>query len=124
MGDDVNTSVVSCSPDGIHRDSKGNIITGGELKCPTLSTYYGMIADNILPADYNIQVHFSMAVCEVDSWHFGAYFKGKPIFHLPVKREKITDEIQNSLIEFKEFYQDRYSIVHESIQKLESETNE
>jgi len=119
MGEDVNTSVVSCSPDGLGRDSQGNLFTGCEVKSPTLSTYYGMIADKILPNDYKIQVHFNMAVCEVESWHFGAYFIGKPIFHLEVKRDKMTDDIQNSLIEFKEFYQERYNIVQDALSELE-----
>lgn len=120
MGDNVKAGLVSCSPDGIaYTSDRRKAETGGELKCPTLAKYYGIVADNVLPDDYKIQVHSSMAICEVDTWHFGAYFPGKPIFHLCIRRDAFTDTIEKSLQEFITLYRERYRTVMERISGME-----
>lgn len=121
MGDDAKTGVVSCSPDGIaYADAqRRKATTGGELKCPTLAKYYGIVADEVLPDDYKIQVHSSMAICETETWHFGAYFPGKPIFHLCIRRDAFTDTIEKSLREFITVYRERYMKVMERISGME-----
>jgi len=121
MGEDAKTGLVSCSPDGIayRNREKRKALTGGEIKCPTLSKYLGIVADRVLPDEYRIQVHSSMVICETESWHFGAYFPGKPIFHLPVKRDAYTDTLKQSLDEFTVIYRDRYHKVMESLSLME-----
>jgi len=122
MGDEVDekgnpTGVVSCSPDGlIYRD--GELLTGAEVKCPTLATFYGYLADGGLPDEYRLQVHSAMAICEVDEWHFGAYFAGKPLHYVLVRRDKFTDTLEQSLLDFRAMYEERFMAVTEAMEKL------
>lgn len=118
MGDDAKTGIVSCSPDGIAYRTGGRALTGAELKCPTLSKYLGIVTDRVLPSEYRLQVHSSMAICEVETWHFGAYFPGKPIFHLPVKRNAFTDTLHASLTEFTALYRQRYQDVMQAVAEI------
>jgi len=106
MGDDPN-GVVSCSPDGlIYND--GILTAGAEVKCPTLATYYGYLADGGLPDEYKLQVHASMVICEVDEWHFAAYFHRKPLFHHLVKMDGFTEKLGDSLQDFRQMYEERF----------------
>lgn len=116
MGDDPN-GVVSCSPDGLIFEA-GKLVTGAELKSPSLCTFYGYVRDGQLPDDYNLQVHASMAICEVNLWHFAAYFPGKPLFHVPVKRDAFTETLHASLKEFKDIYEQQYLSVRSAISLL------
>lgn len=122
MGNAQN-GVVSCSPDGLIYHGK-KAVGGAEVKAPTLATYYGYIADGGLPDEYKIQVHGSMAICELDAWHFGAYFAGKPLHYVHVKRDKLTDAIAASLQEFRTLYEERFMKVTQALQKLEPQTEE
>lgn len=119
MGDNAKTGLVSCSPDGLGYNSQNVLITGAELKNPCLAKFNGIVADRVLPKDYKLQVHFSMAVCELESWHFGAHFPGKRVFPLEVKREKFTDKVAKSLREFADLYRERYFRVMEGYEALE-----
>lgn len=116
MGDNIN-GVVACSPDGLVWEG-GRLIAGAEMKSPCLFNYYNHVSEGELPDDYKLQVHSGMAICEVDTWHFGSYFAGKPLFHIPVKREKFTDILAASLISFREVYQDRFAKLKESMERL------
>ena len=115
MGDDPN-GVVSCSPDGlIYQD--GKLIAGAEVKCPTLATFYGYVADGKLPDEYKLQVHAGMAICELDEWHFGAHFKNKPLFYVHVKRDAFTDILEESLCQFRKQYEDRFWEITKAMEK-------
>lgn len=124
MGDNEN-NIISCSPDG-YTQAGGKMKAGGEVKCPALATYNGYIVEKVLPPDYELQVNFSMAVCDVDVWHFGAKFVNKhiqkPLLHIPVRRSAYTDKVQDSLIRFKELYRERYEAVHAGIDSLTKAT--
>lgn len=122
MGNNRN-GVVSCSPDGLIY-SGGKLVSGAECKAPMLATFYGWIADGVLPAEHVMQVHASMVICEVEEWNFAAYFKGKPLFHVPVRRDSFTDTLEKSLNEFHSLYAERYCIVQEALAKLEPEKEE
>jgi hypothetical protein len=126
MGDDPN-GVVSCSPDGlIYHD--GILVAGAEVKCPTLATFYGYFAecvspdghysDGKLPDEYKLQVHAGMAICEVDQWHFAAYFKGKPLFYVHVERDMFTDILEKSLQDFRAMYEERFWRISSVIKEL------
>jgi hypothetical protein len=115
---------VSCSPDGlIYHD--GILVAGAEVKCPTLATYYGYLADGGLPDEYKLQVHSAMAICEVDQWHFAAYFKGKPLFYVHVKRDDFTDTLDHSLYQFRQIYEERFwkisSVMKELVQNSKAQ---
>ncbi|MCX6602537.1 MAG: YqaJ viral recombinase family protein [Acidobacteria bacterium] len=114
MGDDPN-GVVSCSPDGlIYHEGKLNAIA--EVKCPTLSTFYGWVREKRLPKEHKLQVHAAMVICEVDQAHFGAYFKGKPLFYQHVKRDAFTDILEESLHQFRvQYAQQFWEITAEAI---------
>lgn len=116
MGDNLN-GVVACSPDGLVWEG-GKLVACVEIKSPCLFNYYNHVTEQELPDDYKLQVHSGMAICEVDLWHFGSYFKGKPLFHLPVKRDKFTDTLEKSLREFREIYAERYAENKEQMAKL------
>ena len=116
MGDDPN-GVVSCSPDGlIYHD--GILVAGAEVKCPTLATFYGYFADRGLPDEYKLQVHAGMAICEVDEWHFAAYFRGKSLFYVHVERDDFTDTLEHSLYQFREMYEERFWEITSAMEKL------
>lgn len=116
MGDDPN-GVISCSPDGlIYHEGKLNAVA--EVKCPTLSTFYGWVRENKLPKEHKLQVHAAMVICEVDQAHFGAYFKGKPLFYVHVKRDAFTDILEESLHQFRKQYEDRFWEITKAMEKL------
>lgn len=116
MGDDE-TSIVSCSPDSlIYKD--GVCIAGAEVKCPSLAVWYRYAVDGALPIEYKLQVHASMAITGIETWHFGAFFPGMPILHIPVKWDDFTSQVERSLIEFRELYEVRWEEVVDNIKKL------
>ena len=119
MGDNPN-GVVACSPDGLVIVN-GKIIAGVEIKSPCLFGYYNQIAEGVLPDDHKLQVHSGMAVVETDTWHFGSYFSGKPLFHVEVKRDHFTDTLEKSLKEFRAMYEQEYEKVTEALSKLTNE---
>lgn len=118
MGDREN-GVVSGSPDGLIYEA-GRLVAGAEVKSPSLAKYIGHVRRGILPPDYRLQIHASMAICEVETWHFGSYFAGKPLFHVPVKRERYTDTIAASLEKFRSNFEAQY---HDYSEKSKLLTN-
>ena len=119
MGTDRN-GVVSCSPDGLII-SGGRVVAGAETKAPVLSTWYGYVAKGELPVEYKLQVHGSMAMCEVDVWHFGAYFPGKPLFYQCVRRDKFTDSLARALAKFRDQYAERLYTITEKLRTMENQ---
>lgn len=119
MGDDPR-GFVACSPDGLIWQGD-KLIAGAEVKCPSLATYYGYVAEESLPSEYALQVHSSMAICEVDTWHFGAYFPNMPVFYVEVTRNDFTDKLQTSLQEFSQVYADRLAEITSKIEGLKSD---
>lgn len=106
MGDREN-GVVSGSPDGLIHEG-GRLVAGAEVKSPSLAKYIGHVRRGGLPADYRLQVHANMAICEVEEWHFGSFFAGKPLFHVVVKRDRFTDTIAASLEKFRSNYEAQF----------------
>lgn len=117
MGDNP-FGVVSCSPDGYTKDAQGNFKDGVEVKAPVLCKLYGYFREDVLPSEYKLQVHSSMAICEADRWHFGAYFKDKPLFYKLVKRDKLTDKLEKSFYAFAALYREQLEKHNERMEKL------
>jgi len=111
--------VVACSPDIQFKDENSVMDEGGETKCPSLCTYYSYLLKDELPAEYKLQVHASMVVCDVQTWHFGAYFPGKPLFYKEVKWDSFTDKIKVALEGFTEAYRAQYKLIEEAELNLE-----
>jgi hypothetical protein len=106
----------------------GNLVSGAEVKCPTLATFYGYLADGGLPDEYKLQVHSAMAICELNEWHFAAYFKCKPLFYVYVERDDFTDTLEHSLYQFREMYEERFwkitSVMKELAQNSQAQEGE
>lgn len=122
MGDNAKTGVISCSPDALGYNSQRILTTGAEIKNPCYAKFLNIVASDKLPPDYKLQVHFSMAVCEVEQWHFAAHFKGKPIFHKLVHRDAYTDKVEKSLLGFIDLYRDRYNLIMDKLEAMEAES--
>ena len=118
MGDNSN-GVVACSPDGFEY-AGGKPVAGAEVKSPCLFNYYTHVAEDEFPDDYKLQVHASMAICQLDTWHFGSYFRGKPLFYKRVKRDRFTDTLEKSLIQFREVYRARYDQLKTKLEAMEN----
>lgn len=78
-----------CSPDGLLGDDAGL-----EIKCPAPNTHLRYLLDGVLPADYAVQVHFSMFITGRPQWVFMSYRRGMPPFILTVQRD---DAIQATI---------------------------
>lgn len=114
--------VVACSPDGQVKNEDSVMIEGCEVKCPCLAVYYGIIAKDELPSQWKLQVHASMAICGLETWHFGAFFPGKPLFYKEVKWDKDTDQVKESLEAFADTYKTQYKALEAAEEKLNTET--
>jgi hypothetical protein len=102
-----------CSPDGIDfcdaifNDDKPTRLnpydsfTGLEIKCPELPTHIKYLVQGVLPPEYAPQVQMSMLVTGCPDWHFMAYRRKLPTFHLIVHRdEKFQKAISDALEAF------------------------
>jgi hypothetical protein len=84
-----------CSPDGLI----GGIL-GFEVKCPKASTHIGYLRKGGLPAYYAPQVHYSMAVTELDTWYFMSYYPGlDPLIYM-VHWTDYTDKVLEAVNQF------------------------
>lgn len=89
------------SPDGL-------ILTTGEgieVKCPRASKLIQYHQAGGLPDEYRDQVHGTMAVLGCKAYHFFAYHRGLPSFHVRVERETYTDEMLEGLKSFSNYLQ-------------------
>lgn len=92
--------VVGCSPDSLIIGKDGEYVAGLEIKCPSPFTHAEYIEAGVLPDQYKAQVHGSMAVTGLDSWHFFSYFPGLQPLHLIVTRDDYTDKLTAALDQF------------------------
>lgn len=96
--------ICGCSPDGLIIDAVGTPISGVEIKCPTPKEHVAYVRGGVLPDTYKQQVHGSMAVTGLDSWHFWSFFPGMQPLHVVVKRDDYTKKLEASLVKFVESY--------------------
>lgn len=100
-----------CSPDGL-------ILTTGEgveIKCPRASKLLEYHQAGELPDNYRDQVHGSMAVTGARAWHFFAYHRGLPSFHVRVERDAYTNEMLEGLKSFSNYLQEVSAIMQEKL---------
>jgi len=105
IGDDP---TVGCSPDGLIMAGE-EIISGVEIKCPRPKTHIGYIRDGVLPDAYIQQVHGSMAITGLDTWHFWSYAKGLMPLHIIVRRNDYTAKLETALAQFVASYKAAYA---------------
>lgn len=92
--------IAGCSPDGLIRGDSGDYIAGLEIKCPTPKTHVEYVLDGVLPDDYKQQVHGSMVVTGIRTWHFWSYFPGMRHLHVIVQWDDYTDKLAKTLAAF------------------------
>jgi hypothetical protein len=92
--------VVGCSPDGLITGPSGGYMSGVEIKCPSPKVHVCWIMAGGLPDEHKQQVHGSMAVTGLNSWHFFSYFPGLQPFHTIVHRDAYTAKLSASLDDF------------------------
>jgi len=94
--------VVGCSPDGLIRGVDGTFETGEgvEIKCPAPKTHVRYVYEGVLPEEYRLQVHGSMAVTGLNQWHFFSYAPGVQPLHVIVRRDEYTEKLSRTLDEF------------------------
>lgn len=100
-----------CSPDGL-------ILTTGEgveIKCPRASKLLEYHQSGELPDSYRDQVHGSMAVTGAKAWHFFAYHRGLPSFHIRVERDTYTNEMLEGLKSFSNYLQEVSAMMQEKL---------
>jgi hypothetical protein len=98
--------IVGCSPDGLIVDADGKWIAGLEMKCPAPKTHVQYVREGVLPDAYKAQVHGSMAVTGLDTWHFFSYCPRLQPFHLVVTRDAYTERLSKALDTFLIEYQE------------------
>jgi hypothetical protein len=92
--------VVGCSPDGLITGPSGGYMSGVEIKCPSPKVHVGWIMAGGLPDEHKQQVHGSMAVTGLNSWHFFSFFPGLQPFYVIVHRDAYTAKLSASLDDF------------------------
>lgn len=117
MGDNP-SGLISASPDGLIY-GLSEPIEGAEVKSPCLATFNRYVIAGELPEEYALQVHGSMAVTGLNTWHFGAYFDGMPLFYVRVDRNEFTDTVERSLREFTTMAAERVQELRSKMAKLE-----
>lgn len=106
--------VCGCSPDSlIMVDNKP--VAGLEMKNPAPKTHVRYVLDGALPREYVQQVHGSMAITGLSTWHFFSHFPGLKPFHIVVHRDNYTDKIEYALSDFVKSYRQAMT---EAIPKL------
>ncbi len=96
IGDD---GACGCSPDSLVME--GMIpLAGVEIKCPTPKMHVGYVLDGVLPDAYKQQVHASMAITGLHTWHFWSYFPGLKPLHVVVIRDFYTQKLEVILADF------------------------
>lgn len=88
-----------CSPDGLAEQN------GLELKGPIPKTHVGyMLNPESLRADYRVQCHGGMVVCELDEWHLMSYCQGFEPVLVTFTWDDYTDKLVKALATFTERY--------------------
>ncbi|MDB6080166.1 MAG: Exonuclease [Akkermansiaceae bacterium] len=84
------SGLLGCSPDGFE--------VGLEMKCPSGKIQIKRLREAVLPDEYRCQVHASMIVTGADEWHFWSWHPNIPPFHVLVKRDDFTRQLEDGLL--------------------------
>jgi len=93
---ETDDGIAGCSPDALIGEDSGL-----EVKCPEAPNQARYLVEGKLPADYRVQVHFSMYVTGRPRWMFLSYRPKFPAFILQVERdEEICSKIHDVVTKF------------------------
>ena len=98
-----------CSPDAFIVEDSDTPIAGLEIKCPTPKTHVYYVLDGILPTEYRQQVHGSMAITGLNTWHFWSFYPGLQPLHVVVNRDAYTEGLNEVLNRFLDDYAAAYA---------------
>lgn len=99
--------VLGCSPDSlILQDAKP--VSGVEIKCPAPNTHVKWVMAGGVPDEHRLQVHGSLVVSGLDTWHFWSYYPGMKPHHVIVYRDEYTAKVEKALLQFAEDYRAYY----------------
>jgi hypothetical protein len=101
-----------CSPDGLLNFGGAFSPAGLELKCPQPHTQVKYLLAGVLPREYKMQVHGSMAITGADHWHFLSYAPCMDPLLLRVERSDLTDRLAAALDRFWEQYTEALATLH------------
>jgi hypothetical protein len=91
---------VGCSPDGLI-PWDGGYMAGLEIKCPQIDTLVEWMLAGTIPDEHLPQIHASMVVTGLRTWHFAGYHPGAPLFTPPpAEWNSYTDKLATALEEF------------------------
>lgn len=82
-----------CSPDGLIVGESAGL----EGKCPEGKAHIRYRRAGILPDQYKLQVHMTMAVTGATEWHFQSYHPGLVPLRVVVDRDAFTEELLAAL---------------------------
>lgn len=108
--------VAGCSPDGLIYAGE-TIVSGLEIKCPLIKNHAKYALESKLPDAYRAQVHGSMAVTGLNSWHFMSYARGCKPFIIKVERDEYTEKIKEAITDFTIHYAEKRKKIMEIIEK-------
>lgn len=97
---------VGCSPDGLIYERDG--ITPLEIKCPKPSTHMGWLEAGVLPSEHRAQVHFQMAILNVDAAAFVSYCPPMKPLILAVEADDYTEAMEEAIDSYCEKIQTLY----------------
>jgi len=90
---------VGCSPDGLILGEMFGC--GYENKCPTGPKHAQYIDQGILPVQYKVQVHASMAITGAKGWWFQSFMApGQMALRILVERDEYTEQVLTGLKAF------------------------
>jgi hypothetical protein len=109
--------LIGCSPDRLIPEGgdSEDWHAGLEIKCPSPDTHTNWAVDGVLPVEHALQVHGSMVVTGLNSWHFLSYHPRCKPFHLIIKRDEFTQKVEESLNGFVKLYKYEGNRVMEAI---------
>lgn len=101
--------IIGASPDGLHltgliKDSDHYLVEpedcGLEVKCPQVDTHVGYVIDGVLPDEYKLQVHWSLAASGLSHWYFMSYFPGLNPLIIRVDADSFTEKVKEAQDQF------------------------
>jgi putative phage-type endonuclease len=101
-------NICACSPDGLILDA-GNPVSGVEIKCPLKETHAEYVLNGVLPDAYKSQIHWSLAVTGLDTWHFWSFHPCYKPLHLVVQRDAFTTKVEAAMVEFMKLYRESHA---------------
>ena len=96
--------IIGFSPDGLILPDKSRpdseFIGGLEIKCPAPDKHVEYLIEGELPAEYKLQVHWSLAASGLPVWWFMSYFPGLNPFIIRVESDDFTQLVRDAQDQF------------------------